>query len=363
MNSLKWCKKFIGKINSEGNLVDLEGLSLNHTRPILIVSRNHYRERTRDYPIESLRDLKKTLALRIKSEDEEWLTQVGKNQTGGAWVKDYIFKKSTLDAYSKSLICIPETLLLAESVENQSVTEFKNKGRSVFIYRNKDMHKSIIKAGTITDLQRFCAVNAVPQLIADHANVLSFDDNDLLNMPFYRVYRHIGWCHFAGIRERLKKSAAKTFILAGVLLTCYVLISSAYVMYLDKKLDTSIKNSSVTLQASIEVNDRLSALKKRSNVSNRVTETFSSSSIFWLTLHPLIELGARINLVEFNDGKFSVNGEYSSASFMLEVLQESPSVASASFKSPIVKRGDKEVFSIEVKLLKRSFSKEEDLES
>lgn len=343
--------KLICTLDGGASCVDLDGETIQGFRPIMILPRQFYRERTKLIPIDNFKQLKKVLALRPRSENETVLTKIGEKTESGFWVKDFIFNSDILVKDENNvLMCIPETELLASVQVSNTVVEYKSKQCSFFVYSSDKCHWSSIKKGNINSVEIFSTSIGAPIQQVDEVKSLEVAEVGISSLSLATFLANSTWCYNGLSAIQKKEWLFKPAIVAGSAFALYMLLSSAYLLFMDHRISDKLAQNMENMQASIQLSNSINEHIQKINAMSELTAGFHLSSLIWPVLEPLFHDGVKINSLDFSSGSYVLRCEHSSASQVLAMLQNNVGVAQASFDSPVVSRRNMEVFTIRVKL-------------
>tara|TARA_R110002072_G_scaffold245959_3_gene405222 strand:- start:28359 stop:29501 length:1143 start_codon:yes stop_codon:yes gene_type:complete len=326
---------------------------------ILIISRQFYNEKVDHYPIESVTELKKLLALE-NQQDSSCFHAIVANSDNGSTVNSW----RILNKVPISLITIPESVLLAFSVKNkqllvQNIPQYLslNSDESVlFALRDEDKIYSQMRSQQISNEQLFAlSVGVAPTEVSAIQEANIFSDNllqGLINLPITMLKSFFS-IHRFGHRKQLIKNTLIPFF--GVLIV-YLMSTSGYLLYLNYELDKElVEKSSAVEQSLSQQKDYDERIIEYQHLKDFLQNKNAHDS-FWLVLAEFADK-AQLIQIRTHMGEYQIRGKADKATDILEQLIKHPNVLDASFESPTRIAKDGELFSIKLKLRYREVAK------
>jgi len=320
---------------------------------LLILSRNHYQESIKQYPITDKTELKKVLTLNSNSdfdttEQVHWKILGSDNSSHAVnfWIPD----TTILNQYTP-IFWFPESLLVAANASQESIFEILTEVNWYLYSKGKEGGCiSLINGPVINNVDLFqssvgishdkpisiinkgeLAQSLVDGLIKQSTlDIITFfiqkPDTD---QPF-NVWPRLKWS-FLGI-------------------VAYFLISSAYLLLHLNGLEQQNLKSKVNVQQAMQVRSEVDHLIEQLEVEKGTLENRQFTIYVWEILSPLLETDMLLTQIYYSDGRYRITGTASKAIELLKLLAQNRLVVEAKFDAPVAKTRKRERFMISFKL-------------
>lgn len=317
----------------------------NFQPKILVVGRDAYTEETVFYNIEDTREVKNILALQESEDDAFTLLKVENKIRVTKWHYREAIDDSVL-AFCK----IPVSFLLAENNEKGNIFESDTlQGASLFILDGPTGLESTLlqENGFVNSREAFAMSVGVPidEFEQPHKKLeiveqvfLAFSSGRLIKklvLPFI---------NFDGVFAPKSLLNLVTPVALGV--ACYFSITSSYLFWKDKQIETQTDEMSSSAQQSIELKNMASdlALKaKKATADKNLNQPNASKSIL-IVLNLMDTKNIQLSRVVMYNGRYVLRGSAAKATDVLTKLNENPMVSDAKFDAEVIKKYLKEDF-------------------
>ncbi len=342
-------------LDSEGNIsIGKQSSILQETErkpKIIIVGRKYYQEKIDNYPIESVKELKKLLLLENIQSSGYFHAIVAKTEHGNS-----VNSWRVLSGAPQALVTIPESVLLAFSADNKQLlvqnisldSSPHTNESTLYVLREELKTYSQVKSKQISNEQLFRLSVGAASTDTKFGNADMFSHNlqkGLVNLPI-ALFKSFVSFRFLYNRKQLLKNTLIPFTSVFVL---YLAVTSGYLLYKNHNLDEELTAQASSVNQSLSQQQRMDELISEYQYLDEFLSTKNSNAALWLVL------GDFLNEVQFtqirtNLDEYQLQGLTTKATDILEQFIKHPKVSNASFESPtrITKNG--ELFSISIKL-------------
>lgn len=325
---------------------------------VLIVGREHYYESVIEYPIGSLRDLKKALKIEPWSFPYEGvrLVQIMRTTPQSHRVTNWVVKAEVLDHQERRpLLLVPETACLQAMAASGPVS-ISRLGKTVLIISSDTGIASGIESESRDDttlhvwrtqllslsgLPHDCPVSSVEEtnfaskLVNGLVGLIKQSPMDFF-VPMERAVRgSYPW-----------QKASKMALLAGI---AYLSLSSLYLVMTDVWVEHRLSVIQADSEAVQEL--RKSVRFTRAEI-NEVAGVFSEVAPLWVTwdvVTDLLKKGVAISRINSIDGSVTITATAPKASEILSYLSNDPRVSEVKYAQPIRQAGRLQSFAVAVR--------------
>jgi hypothetical protein len=342
-------------LDSEGNIcLSKQSSILQETEKkpkIIIVGRKYYQEKIANYPIESVKELKKLLLLENHQTSGYFHAIVAKTEHGNTVNSWRVLSDAPL-----AIITIPESVLLAFSVDNKqllvqniSLDVSPHTNESIlYVLREEQKTYSQVKSKQISNEQLFRLSVGAASTDTKFGNADMFSHNlqkGLANLPI-ALFKSFVSFRFLYNRKQLLKN---TLIPLMSVMVLYLAVTSGYLLYKNHNLDEELTAQASSVNQSLSQQQRMDELISEYQYLDEFLSTKSNNAALWLILVDFLN-EVQFTQIRTNLGEYQLQGITTKATDILEQFIKHPKVFNASFESPtrITKNG--ELFSISIKL-------------
>jgi hypothetical protein len=325
--------------------VDLSGVVRNGLALVTVVGREHYTERKKSYPIRGWLDAYRVA--RNERTGTATLVHVGPwiepNRVVTFFDLDPNFDLET----ERSLLLVPESLLIARSLAPGSVAEVERGGVRYFVSSDA---VSQIAGGLIRTVEHF--VMAVG--LGSQAEVVSVDRAALMATAAPQL-RQLAVGDWPGLLHPLvpgtaRRRGVRVAAGGGIIFLVYLSVVSAYLL-------SMISWRSQELEAlGPQVDSLLVAQREVATAATQVSEMDKllsdriSTYRLWSGVAIVWQKGGNISGVDMVDGEVTIRGGAPSATDVLSALSGEQRFADARFVAPVRQVGDLQEFSITLRI-------------
>ena len=325
---------------------------------VLIVGREHYYESVTEYPIGSLRDLKKALKIEPWSFPYEGirLVQITRTTPQSHRVTNWVVKADVLDHQERRpLLMVPETACLQAMAASGPVS-ISRLGKAVLIINSDTGIASGIESESKDDsalnfwrtqllslsgLPHDCPVSSVEEtnfaskLINGLVGLIKQSPSDFF-VPMERAVRgSYPW-----------QKASKIALLAGI---AYLAFSSLYLVM----TDAWVEHRLTAIQAdATAVQELRKDVRFMQSEINEVAGVFSEVAPLWVTwdvVTDLLKKDVAVRRINSIDGSVTITATAPRASEILSYLSGDARVSEVKYAQPIRQEGQLQSFAVEMK--------------
>jgi len=318
---------------------------------ILIVAREFYQEEVINFPVDNKIELKKLLSLKFQQQPRTHYT-ICKITDGNSTVNSWQYNVKV----PISPVVLPESLLLTLTVgDNQIIClENKNKNKNensrLFAVRSQKGVYSQLRTNNITTAQRF----SISVGVAQTENNKIIEQKELAQqlvlgcqqLSFPLLFSFINLPKPASTTMLLKR----IFLPVSIILTIYLSISSAYLLYRDAGLQTHLIEQSQQVNQALNDQQEYDKRVKQYNALAVFLENKQTRSPIWLVLSEAFGK-AQFNKISLVNDRYILRGRTAKAITLLELIVNHPLVQEAKFDSPTRTVKKQELFTISLKFI------------
>lgn len=306
---------------------------------IQIVARNHYIEQVDKLPVTDRKALNSLLKLRKqKHSAERYSTQIRAQDESTSILNSWLFDIKA----EGSLVVIPESVLIAISESNSSITLVNNE---YYLAQRNQVIYSVARFGLVNSPERFANTVGIS---FDTVSEIDSERSLLKRMvesifPFLKrsVSSFIQPQGLLAYQTYFKKSA----VFSAIACVSYLALSSAYLVakkeYLQAELSGNQSNINQALSTFSEYEKNQGRVENWQAVMQDVPKISPN-----LLLLDSVRDKARIESLQYKGDRFVIRGESSNAIVVLESLSEFDWVLDPKFDFPVRSYQGKEEFVI-----------------
>jgi len=352
----KFARYYNGKMfrfvlnNSTLNLAPDEN---SENKPLLlIVSRAFYTEQAKSFPIDNKAELNKLLALQYPTENNyhthSWGSENGQSQVN-IWQFDQQLPAASL--------CLPETLLLALSAQEQQVLSLvketndnENNKPTLFIGRLGKVIHSLVPTVVINSAQRFIMSIGIPptddnvEISADSLPTQLGNGIKKLSLPLISNFIQRG--QKADNLQRLKNITAPLLLVLSI----YLALSSGYLLFKKFNLQQQLDQNSSEVSQALDIQQLLDKNQTRYLALNDFLASQQNRSPLWLIMVDIFP-EAQFTNIRFENERYVLRGSAKQATDVLELFNDNARVLEAKFDFPTRKSRNRDNFVISFKLM------------
>nr|WP_140285548.1 PilN domain-containing protein [Vibrio parahaemolyticus] len=310
----------------------------------VILSREHYVEQQKCYPVSNLVHLMRVIKVETQTLSpfggQTFWSIVGKAPSG--WLVTYwsVPQDVIVGLMGKFKVVLPESLLLAESVDNgifETVGE-----RGLFLYKQDNHFQSAIKNNLINSSHYFCNLVNRDDLVSqstllsyeDYQSrlILSFKKCNLLLLPGLVIPSK----KEAFDIERLKEWK-KPAIVAVALLLSYAVGLSIYLNKQEEHYDQLLAGKQQEMRQLLAQERQLGEVITYIEDYQFFTDSNPGLIVLLTSLEGVEELDVQISRVDLTGNQVNISGLAPSATSLFSFLSQQPQISNLDFSSTISK--------------------------
>ncbi|MCO7198219.1 hypothetical protein [Pseudoalteromonas sp. OANN1] len=306
---------------------------------IQIVARNHYIEQVDKLPVTDRKALNSLLKLRKQKHSAEcYSTQIRAQDESTSILNSWLFDIKA----EGSLVVIPESVLIAISESNSSITLVNNE---YYLAQRNQVIYSVARFGLVNSPERFAntvgiSFDTVSEIDSERSLVKRMVESIF---PFLKrsVSSFIQPQGLLAYQAYFKKAA----VFSAIACVSYFALSSAYLVakkeYLQAELSGNQSNINQALSTFSEYEKNQSRVENWQAVMQDIPKVSPN-----LLLLDSVRDKARIESLQYKGDRFVIRGESSNAIAVLESLSEFDWVLDPKFDFPVRSYQGKEEFVI-----------------
>lgn len=321
---------------------------------LVIVSRRHYQEFIRLYPVAQLSELKQIL--RTEYPQPGVLHYIGPEQDQRRSVCTVVFQPELLQQFDRLTVLIPESVLLWRALQPEYAVYQCNSFAGYFLYCAAAVPVSQQTSPFCPDVSSFALNNGIPDQAQQHQlsqnhyasalvaalakSVLAINKLAVVTKPRLNL-----------VQLPLKAMAITT---AAILLSYTVLVTGYYSLMLDNR-QAQLAALGDSVNQLLDTQQNVQQIAAAASQLVELRQQKQASAHIWQLLLPLLQHDVSLQLQNLasENGRFVLRGEASQATAVLTKLQSSVFVADVRFDAPVRRQRDKDAFVISLQLLQQ----------
>ncbi|PCH94200.1 MAG: hypothetical protein COB83_12260 [Gammaproteobacteria bacterium] len=323
----------------------------------LILSREHYFETSKEYPIANKQDLKQALRFDDDKAPFEGVTlqHIERINEQSHRVTFWVINPNVLDNldYTPWLI-LPESYVLAKALnENINIATIECINKTLFISKTGRGIFSGVQSPQTPNLESFAfstgspiSVNSEQYFMANAKDFVGLLRTGLKSLTLTKLQGFVINSNSINWQNYPWKQAG---VITTIVFTVYLMLSSGWLVFKQQQLEQQL------IAQKTQVNQALSLQKKYQQQLQWqavLAEPLKDAFPYWKTWPILLEavsVGAKFTAVHYKNSKIIIHGtanESIKATDVLAKLSKNTNVASPSFSKPVRKYRGKEDFAI-----------------
>ena len=325
--------------------------SSNQLGKIVILSREHYYESVKDYPIASRAELKKALQMAQQHQPIAGMQfqQIQRldahNHRVNSWVVE---PQSFASLNGQPLLLLPESKLLAAALPEGAYQIARPSGE-LFLCRSEHQAFSALPTPQLQSLETFCYMAGFPVEKAQP----SIAAQQLFSQLCTGVAQSLpqALLTFLNGQTQLKQWPWKPLAaLTGASLAAYFAATSAWLLYQNHQLDTQLVDNAAGVEAGLDLKRQY---RDAIAQAERLAAPTSYSAAYWQVWPLLVAVqnsGSQLKRLDYQSGSLTIYGTSPQASELLNHLQQQPWVSALEIAAPIRKRRGVEHFAFRMNI-------------
>jgi len=314
----------------------------------VIVARNLYTEQNKEYPVDSLSELKKILKLEYSNQPNVRY-HIWEIKDGKASVNIWQFHNTVPSA----TCLIPESLLYASASEqssnNKVIVSLLN-NRETFVGKQGLGIVSTLTSPVISTAEQFAMASGIT-FEPNQSNESVFTDSEreqyALSM-LLKGAKNLSWSTLFSLCKPVEKidktkSIQLVFIPIFIIVFVYLGLSSAFLSYQHYSLTQSLKQHSQNVSSALQLQTEVDGKMLRYNELKQFLKQQRNYSPAWL---PILELvpKSQFRNIQTAGERIILRGSTEDAVILLEELTNHALVKEAKFDFPVRKNRNRDTF-------------------
>ncbi|MEH8015826.1 hypothetical protein MN202_01155 [Rheinheimera muenzenbergensis] len=319
---------------------------------VVIVSRSHYQEFIRLYPVAQLSDLKQIL--RTEYPQPGVLHYIGPEQDQRRTVCTVVLNAELLQQFNRLTVLIPESVLLWRALQPEYAVYQCNSFAGYFLYCAAAVPVSQQIGPFCPDFNIFALNNGIPdQALQRQLSQTSYSSAlvKALASSVFNIHKLavVAKPRFQLVRLPLKAIAITA---AAVLLSYVAVVSSYYNLMLDNR-QGKLAQLGDSVNQLLDTQQNVQQIAESANKLVELRQQKQASAHIWQVLLTLLQADASLQLQNLasESSRFVLRGEANQATQVLTSLQNSELVTDARFDAPVRRQRDKDAFVISLQLV------------
>lgn len=313
---------------------------------VAIIGREHYRERRKLYPIRSWREVATVAALECP-EGRATITYIGPWQDDHREVTFFELEPAFVASEQKSLLWVPESVLVAEGLEPFGVADVERDGLRYFCSR---AGASQLCGGLIRSPQSYALGVGIPTDVPP----VRIDESALLESLAQRVQRVplSNWAR--SLRPGVGAQALEWLRPASLAVTAsallYLLLVSAYLVGAQRWREYQIARMGPEVGTLLQMQRRVDASGREATLLANVLQSKNETYRIWELAGLVWRGGGVLSSLLLLDREITLRGSTPVATDLLSALSKLPGFEGAKFAAPVRQAGNREEFTIVIQL-------------
>ena len=317
--------------NTDHNLAGEGG---RHFPLVLILGREHYKERRRTYPALRRRDLEKVLRQELAGEPPT-LSVPGPVRGDRREVSFYIMQPDLIESLPRSLFVIPESVVLGSEVTEDGWADVERQGYRYFLFADGSSQPAggALAKRELVALAAGVDLDLPPDEWRGSAELLGRMRRALLKLPGMTW-----WSCRNPVPRRFGLDAVAwkpVALTAALVLFGYLVLSSLYLQASLSLRGGDLDTLRPEIQEGLVADEEARGLEARRNGLAELWGGRADTQLLWQGVALAVQNRASINQVEMRDGRVRFYGEAADAAEILTVLAAEPGFKDVTFDSAV----------------------------
>jgi len=327
------------------------------SKPVMIVSRQHYIETWQLYPALSLKELKSLLELQKQvnigfSPIQQYFPN---KEHDGFDVKTINFSSGLDSLLPPETMLIPETELFNLINERRFVYDIETpKGRLFFAKTDMKGHSAYMK-GMINSVTTFKMSIGLPDEIEskffNNTEFLKLLKSGLLAHSLHKIKNIISYKMRLFIKPKVLHSLYWAPLLTAL---CFVITTNSYLIYKNNQLENNLIVKGSTVDELLDFKQQQDQHSSLIELLNSEIKTHQAVLPDWDILYQATLEGMEVHQFRKREGKIILRGIADNASQVLTAINNLQQVSSAVFDGVVRKSRGRDYFIIQLQLVKAS---------
>ncbi len=325
---------------------DLHGGDAKGFAVVLVLGREHYEERRSRYPIRSRVDLDRVLKLELQGR-RATLVHIGPFFDEHREVIFFEIKPAAVSLIEQTLFVVPESLLLAASLDSRTALTVSRDAMSYFV---SQATSSQVAGGLVNNVELYALAAGIP---ADNRAVLT-DDRDFRDrfVSGLKTVDLVSWLGFLAphVRETTREHWRPALISLSGFLILYLLIASAYLQSMLAWREHQLAGLGPEVRELVETQRRIDRVADEHESLARLVKGRWETHRAWEVAGQIWSSGGSFTVINMIGPKITVRGSTGDAATLLKNISAMPRVGSAKFVAPVRQEATGQEFMIEILL-------------
>jgi hypothetical protein len=321
----------------------------------LILSREHYFETSKVYPIANKKELKQAIRFDDDKAPVDGLTlhYIERIDEQNHRVTFWVLNLKILEAYNlKPWLILPESYVLAHALsDNINIASIDCINKTLFISNTEQGLFTGIQSTQTPDLENFAFSTGSPISAEGEKH---FDSNDFINL-LSKGLRSLNVKKLQGLVVNLNRVKLNTYpwklaaVISTTVFTVYLSLSSIWLLYKEHQLTQNIDSQKSQVEQALILQRTYQQQLQWQKLLSAPTDNMLPYWHTWSILFEAIDVGAKFKTLTYRDRTVTLNGtanETIKATDILAKLSDNPHVQSASFSQSLRVYRGKEDFVI-----------------
>jgi hypothetical protein len=313
---------------------------------VTIIGREHYRERRKSYPIRSWRELSTVVALEGAA-DRPTLTYIGPWHDERREVTFFEINPAFVALAPRSLFWIPESALVVGALEAFEVATVEREGLRYFCSR---AGASQLQGGLIRTAASYALGVGVPaddrmrEINAEALKALL--PHELQKLPWLSWVRSLR----PGLSREVFEWMRPASIALAVSLIVYCGLASFYLIGAQAWRERQLTALGPAVGGLLQMQRRIESTAREAGVLSGVLQSKNSTYRVWEVAGVVWRGGGMLSGLQLLDREITLRGTTPVATDLLSALGKLPSFEGAKFGAPVRQAGNREEFTIVIRL-------------
>ena len=316
---------------TDHNLADEAG---RHFPLVLILGREHYKERRRTYPALRRRDLAKVLRQELAGEPPT-LSVLGPVRGDRREVSFYSMQPGLIESLPRSLFIIPESVVLGSQVPEDGWADVERQDYRYFLFADGSSQPAggALAQRELVALAAGVDLDLPPDEWRGSAELLGHMRRALLKLPGLTW-----WSCRNPLPRRFGLDAVAwrpVALTAALTLFGYLVVSSLYLQASLRLRSGDLDTLRPQIQEGLATDEEARDLGVRRNALAELWGGRADTQLIWQGVALAAQMQASINQIEMRDGKVRFYGEAADAAEILTALGAEPGFRDVAFDSAV----------------------------
>lgn len=318
------------------------------TPRIVVLSRQLYREFSKDYPVNSKADLTAVLANEFIGKQVFHLSVALPEQ--GFRVTSYEVLPAALAQLQRYCLLLPESWLIQQAASQDQLVQITQSWGRYFVFRHGNRAGSQLTSALCADAESVLHVQGLPEDLPIRL-CTEAESRALLWHSLSQQFSVQLW-HFGCAGQGQKKVLPWRWLAtsAATVLIAYFAAAALFIDYQQRQTEAEVAAMGPEVQQLLDQQNEAETLKSQLTELSAQLNTVQPIFPLWQIVEQLLSQHIQVRSLQVNMRKVEISGLAERATDVLQMLKNTPGVTQVEFSAPTRRDQGLDLFSISLQL-------------